>query len=164
MTETNDLQVTMVGDLEIAHTRVFDAPRRLVFAALTKPDLLRSWYGPVGWSVVNCEIDFRVGGAWRLVTRKPDGREIVQYGVFTAIASPDRFAKTERWIDWDVGEVVVTTELVEHQGRTTLTSTARYPSKDVRDKLIAAGANRDVRQHYEKLEAFLASASAAQLE
>ena len=56
------------------------------------------------------------------------------------------------------------TELVEHQGRTTLTSTARYPSKDVRDKLVAAGANRDVREHYEKLEAFLASASAAQLE
>lgn len=151
------LRISMLGEQEVVHTRVFDAPRRHVFAALTRPELLRTWYGPRGWSVVVCEMDFSVGGAWRIVTRKPDGREIVQYGVFTEIVPPERFTKTERWIDWDVGEVFITTELVEQDGRTTLTSTTRYPSKQIRDELIAAGANRGANEHYDKLAAFIDS-------
>jgi uncharacterized protein YndB with AHSA1/START domain len=158
-----DLVITMPSDHEIVHTRVFDAPRRLVFAALTRPDLLARWYGPQGWTLVSCEIDFRVGGQWRFVTRKPDGREIVQYGVYTEISPPERFANTEHWIDWDVGEVVATTELAEQNGRTTLTHTTRYPSQQVRDKLIAAGADRGAREHYQKLEAFLEIAIAEPL-
>lgn len=153
----HDLHVTLRGDLEIVHTRVFDASRPAVFAALTRPELLRRWYGPQGWTLVVCEIDLRVGGAWRFVTRTPDGREIVQYGSYTEIVAPERFVRTERWIDWDVGEVVVITELAERAGQTTLTHTTRYPSQDVRDKLVAAGANRGAREHYAKLAAFLAA-------
>lgn len=155
MTVKSELQVAILGDREIVHTRVFNAQRQLVFAALTEPDLLRRWYGPQGWTLVVCEMDFRVGGAWRFVTRKPDGREIVQFGVFTEIAPPERFSKTEHWIDWDVGEVAVTNQLVEREGQTTLTSTTRYPSRKVREELMAAGANRDAGQHYDQLEAVL---------
>lgn len=161
--KSKDLQVTTPDECEIVHERVFDAPRRLVFAALTRPELLARWYGPPGWSLVACEIDFRVGGAWRIVTRKPNGREIVQQGVFTDIRAPERFAKTEHWIDWDVGEVVVTSVLTEHQDQTTLIVTTRFPSQEVRDQLLEAGANRDARVHYEQLEAFLGTALAEQL-
>jgi uncharacterized protein YndB with AHSA1/START domain len=151
------LHVALVGDREIVHTRLFPAPRPLVFAALTQPDLLRRWYAPPGWTCVSCEVDLRVGGAWRFVTRKPNGREIVQFGVFTEIVAPERFAKTEHWIDWEVGEVVVTNALVEQDACTTLTSTTRYPSAQVRDELMAAGAARHTGQHYDQLEALLAA-------
>jgi uncharacterized protein YndB with AHSA1/START domain len=156
MTNEDNLSVALRGDREVAHTRVFDAPRQLVFDALTKPELLRRWYGPKGWTLVGCEVDFRAGGAWRFVTRQPSGREIVQFGVFVEIEPPVRFVKTERWLDWDCGEVVVTTELQERHGRTTLTSVTRYPSKQVRDELIAAGANRGTSEHYDKLASVLA--------
>ncbi len=161
MTANRDLVITMPADREIVHTRVFNAPREKVFAALTRPELVAQWYGPQGWTLVSCEIDFRVGGAWRFVTRQPDGREIVQYGVYTEVVPPERFANTEHWLDWDVGEVVVTTELDERASRTTLTHTTRFPSKKVRDKLIAAGADRGAAEHYLKLEAFLARATSA---
>ncbi|HVJ18815.1 MAG TPA: SRPBCC domain-containing protein [Polyangiaceae bacterium] len=160
MTATEDLQVTLRGDCELVHTRVFAAPRELVFDALTNPDVLRRWYGPEGWTLVACDVDFRVGGHWRFVTRQPSGREIVQFGVFTEIIPSVRFTKTERWLDWDPGEVIVTTELAERDGQTTLTSITRYPSKQVRDELLAAGANRGANEHYEKLAAYLYAASA----
>ncbi|HKQ71351.1 MAG TPA: SRPBCC domain-containing protein [Polyangiaceae bacterium] len=155
MTSGEDLRITLPSDHEIVHERFFRAPRRLVFAAISRADLLARWYGPPGWTLVACESDFRIGGAWRFVTRKPNGREIVQSGVYTEIIPPERFVKTEHWIDWDVGEVLVTTELAEHDGRTKMTVTSRFPSKQVRDQLVASGANRGVREHYEKLQAFL---------
>lgn len=161
MTAKEDLQVALRGDCEVVHTRVFAAPRELVFDALTNPDVLRRWYGPEGWTLVACDVDFRVGGHWRFVTRQPSGREIVQFGVFTEIVPPLRFTKTERWLDWDPGEVVVATELAELEDQTTLTSVTRYPSKQVRDELLAAGANRGANEHYERLAAVLKTASAS---
>jgi uncharacterized protein YndB with AHSA1/START domain len=154
---THELRITMPSDEEIVHTRAFDARRADVFDALTKPELLARWYGPPGWTVIACESDLRPGGEWRIVTRQPSGREITQHGRFLEIVRPERFVKTERWLDWDVGEVRITTELFEREGRTTLVVTARFPSKAVKDALLASGADRDAVPHYEKLAAFLAS-------
>src|SRR5213593_2245886 len=75
MMNTGTLQVTTPTDREIVLTRVFDAPRRLVFDALTKPELLTRWFGPRGWSLVVCEVDLRVGGAWRFVLPAADGKD-----------------------------------------------------------------------------------------
>lgn len=69
--------------------------------------------------------------------------------------------KTERWADWDVGEIVVTTELVDQNGATLLIVTTRFPSKDVRDRLLAAGAAQHAREHYDKLATLLAGESNA---
>src|SRR3989442_94476 len=83
MKNTGTLKVTTPTDREIAMTRVFDAPRRLVFDALTKPELLNRWFfGPPGWSLVVCEIDLKVGGAYRFVWRGPDGTEMGMRGVY----------------------------------------------------------------------------------
>ena len=70
------LIITTPGDREIVVTRAFDAPRELVFLCYSKPELLRRWYGLPDWTMTVCEIDFRVGGRWRFVTRAPDGFEI----------------------------------------------------------------------------------------
>jgi len=150
-----EFQLEIPGDDLLVHRRVFDAPPSSVFDALTKPHLLRRWYGPPGWTCTACAIDLRVGGSWRIVTRKPDGREIIQSGEFLEVTAPLRFVKTERWVDWDVGEVVVTTELGDQDGATLLVVTTRFPSKDVRDRLLASGAARHAREHYDKLAALL---------
>jgi len=98
MTNTGTLKVTTPMEREIVMTRVFDAPRRLVFDALTKPELLRQWLlGPPGWSMPVCEIDLRVGGAYRYLWRGPDGIEMGTRGVFREIAAPERLVATEKF-------------------------------------------------------------------
>jgi uncharacterized protein YndB with AHSA1/START domain len=151
------LKVTTPSDREVVMTRVFNAPRKLVFDALTRPDLLKRWYGPVGWSLVVCEIDLRVGGGWRFVTRRPDGKQIGQRGVYREIVPPERLVNTESWEDWNPGEVLVKTVLVEQDGRTTFTSTLLFPSPQVRDALLKSGMADGAAETYDKLAEYLAS-------
>ena len=140
-------------------TRVFDAQRDLVFDALTKPEFLRRWYGPSGWSLAVCEIDLRVGGAWRFVSRQPDGKEVGQRGVYREVASPERIVNTESWEDWNPGELLVTTTLVEQGGKTTLTVTSLFPSQEVRDMLLKSGMASGAAETYDRLAEVLASAA-----
>ena len=151
------LNVTTPTDRELVMTRAFNAPRNLVFDALTKPELLRRWYGPSGWSLVVCEIDLRVDGAWRFVSRRPDGKEIGQRGIYREIVVPARLVNTESWEDWNPGELLVTTTLVEQAGTTTLTVTSLFPTQEVRDMLIKSGMASGAAETYDKLEEYLAS-------
>lgn len=139
MKDDRSARVTTVGDREIRMTRTFDAPRERVFDAWTRPELLKRWYGPRGWSLVVCEIDLRVGGAFRFVTRKPDGREVGQRGTYREVLRPERIVHTESWDDWDPGEVLVTVAFDDGGATTTLTSTMRFPSQQVRDELLRSG-------------------------
>jgi hypothetical protein len=82
MKNTGTLKVTTPTDREIVLTRVFDAPRHLVFDAFSKPELLKRWFGPHGWSLVVCEVDLKVGGGFRFVLRGPDGQEMGMRGVY----------------------------------------------------------------------------------
>jgi uncharacterized protein YndB with AHSA1/START domain len=158
MKRTEALTIDTPTDRELVLTRAFDAPRDLVFDALTQPDLLRRWYGPRGWSLAVCEIDLRVGGAWRFVSRRPDGREVGQRGVYREIVRPARLVQTESWEDWNPGELLVTTVLTERDGTTTLTSTSLFPSAEVRDNLIKAGMTSGAVETYDRLEEYLATA------
>jgi len=156
MTENITVTITTPSDREAVVTRVFDAPRRLVFDALTKPELIKRWYGPPD-SIEVCESDPRPGGAWRFVTRMR-GKLITQYGVYREVDAPNRFVRTERWEDWDPGETVVTTELTEQNGRTTLTSSMVFPSQEVRDVVLKGGLTpKGTSQFYERLDALLAN-------
>ncbi len=157
MKNTGTLQVTTRGDREVVMTRVFDAPRSLVFDALSKPELLRRWFGPRGWSLTTCEVDLRVGGAWRFVLRGPDGREMGMSGVYREIAAPDRSVHTERFDDYP-GESVVTTVLIEENGRTTLTATVLAESREIRDAVIQSGMEHGAAESYDKLAEVLALA------
>ncbi len=153
------LQMTTPSPREVVMKRSFDAPRSLVFDALTKPDLLRRWCGPKGWSLSVCEVDLRVGGRYRFVTRRPDGREVGQRGVYREIEEPSRIVNTEQWEDWNPGEVLVTTELSEQRGKTTLTSTILFPTQEVRDMLVKSGFAGGAGESYDKLDEYLASVS-----
>lgn len=151
------LTITTPTDRELVVTRVFDAPRALVFAAFTTPELLKRWYGPDGWSMVICEIDLRTGGAWRFVSRRPNGKEVGQHGIYREIVPPERIVNTEAWEDWNPGELLVTTKLAEHDGKTTYTNTMLFPSQEVRDLLMKAGMLSGAAESYLKLDALLAS-------
>ena len=147
------LHITLEGERAIRMRRRFRAPRELVFAALTTPALLQRWHV----ELVSAELDLRVGGAWRIVTRRPDGREIGQRGTFRDIKPPSRMVQTEHWEDWDPGEVLVTTTLSEAAGITTLDVLSEFPSPDVRELLIKSGMNDESVAHYNQLEDLLAA-------
>ena len=153
------LQVATPTDREIVLTRVFNAPRRLVFDAFTKPELLKRWFGPRGWSLVVCEVDLRVGGTFRFVLRSPDGKEMGIRGVYREIVAPERSVHLESYDDYP-GESQVTTVLIEQDGRTTLTATVLYPSREVRDFVIKSGMEHGAAESYDKLAELLASAEA----
>jgi uncharacterized protein YndB with AHSA1/START domain len=157
MTINGNLQLATPSEREVVLTRGFDAPRNLVFDALTKPELLKRWYGPSGWSLVICDIDLKVGGAWRFVSRRPDGKEIGQRGVYREIVPSERLVNTESWEDWNPGECLVTVVLNEQGGKTTLTSTVLFPSQEVRDKVLKSGMEPGAAATYDRLAECLAS-------
>jgi uncharacterized protein YndB with AHSA1/START domain len=155
MKNTGTLKVSLPTEREVVMTRVFDAPRRLVFDAVTKPELLRRWFGPRGWSLVVCEADLKVGGAWRWVLRGPDGRDMGMRGVYKEITPPERLVSTESFDDYP-GESLNTLILSEEDGKTTFTITVRYASQEIRDAVIKSGMEHGAAECYDKLAEMLA--------
>ena len=150
------LTVTTPSDREIVLRRDFAAPRRLVFDALTRPEMLTRWYGARGWNLVDCQVDLRVGGAWRFVSRGPGGARMAQRGVYREIRPPDRLVYTEIFDDQSYpGETLVTHELVERAGRTGLTTTVRYATPEGRAKVLTYPMARGVGEAHERLDAVL---------
>jgi uncharacterized protein YndB with AHSA1/START domain len=144
--------VTTPGEQEICMTRLFDAPRQLVFEAMTKPEHVKQWWGRLGegYSVPVCEIDFRVGGKWRFVNRHPQG-EAVFYGEYREISAPGRVVFTEIFEPYPDSVSVVTAVLTEEGDKTRLTTTVRYPSKEVRDMVLGTGMARGAGISYDRL-------------
>jgi uncharacterized protein YndB with AHSA1/START domain len=154
--------VSTPSDVEVALTRLFDAPRQLVFEAMTKPEHVRRWWGCLGegYSVPVCEVDLRVGGKWRFVNRTPKGEDVEFYGEYREIAPPDRLVYTEIFAPFPDSPSLVTTVLTEEQGRTRLTVTARYPSIDVRNMVLQSGMERGAAISYDRLEEVAAELAA----
>jgi len=152
------LEVTTPSDREIAMTRVFNAPARLVFDAWTKPELIKRWLGVrAGWTMAVCEVDLKVGGAYRFVWRGPD-MTMGMRGLYREVVRPERLVSTEVFDDpWYEGEAVDTMVLVERDGKTTVTTTVRYASREVRDAVIKSGMATGVAEGYDKLAELLAS-------
>jgi uncharacterized protein YndB with AHSA1/START domain len=162
MTEAGALKLTTRGDREIVMTRVFDAPRALVFKAFTTPELVKQWLlGPPGWSMPVCEIDLRVGGRYRYVWRHTNGNEMAMGGVYREIASPEKVVATEKFDEsWYPGEAVGTILLIEQGGRTTLTQTVLYESREARDGVLKSPMESGVAAGYDRLATLLASMKA----
>ena len=146
--------VTTPSDVEIRMTRLFDAPRRLVFEAMTKPEHVRRWWGILGdgYSVPVCEIDLRPGGKWRFIGRSPEGDIPAFYGEFREIVAPERIVQTEIFEPFPDAPAVNTTVLSEENGKTRVTVTSVYPSKDIRDMVLKTGMEKGAALSYDRLE------------
>jgi uncharacterized protein YndB with AHSA1/START domain len=146
--------VTTPSDREIRMTRLFDAPRALVFEAMSKPEHIKNWWGNLGegYSVPVCEVDLRVGGKWRFVNRTPNGESATFYGEYREINPPERLVFTEIFEPYPDAVSIVTSVLTEENGRTRLTATVEYPSRDVRDMVKSSGMERGAALSYDRLE------------
>jgi uncharacterized protein YndB with AHSA1/START domain len=147
-------KVTTPSEREIRLTRLFSAPRHLVFDAMTKPEHITRWWGCLGegYSVPVCEVDLRPGGAWRFVNRTPKGELVAFYGVFREIARPERMVYTEIFEPFPDAESLVTAVFTDENGKTRLTLTAQYPSSAVRDTVIESGMETGAAISYDRLE------------
>jgi uncharacterized protein YndB with AHSA1/START domain len=159
---------------EFVITRVFHAPRALVFKAWTDPKHMAQWWGPHGFTNPVCEMDVRPGGAWRIVMRGPDGSEHPAKGVYREVVAPERLVLTidhselsEEWHDAvnpsrDKGkgkpgvEGITTITFEEHDGKTTLTIRTRFESAAIRNGLVKLGMAEGWKQSLERLEAVVA--------
>ncbi len=157
------LKVETPSDREIVITRTFHAPRRLVFESITKPDLVRQWLlGPPGWTMPICEIDTRIGGAYRFLWRGPDGKQMGSSGVTREFVPPSRFVATERFDDpWYEGEALITYDLTEDNALTTLTLTLLYQSREIRDMVLKTPMDKGIGISYDRLEKILESLAAS---
>jgi len=155
---SDSFKVTTPSDREIRLTRLFDAPRNLVFEAMTKPEHVTRWWGCLGegYSVPDCEVDLRPGGKWRFVNRTPKGESVAFYGVYREIAPPERVVYTEIFEQYPDTESVVTVVLTEEKGKTRFTMTALYPSLEVRDIVLKSGMERGAAISYDRLEEVVA--------
>jgi uncharacterized protein YndB with AHSA1/START domain len=154
-------KVSTPSDREIALTRLFDAPRDLVFDAMTKPEHIRRWWGMLGegYSVPVCEVDLRVGGTWKFTNAFPKG-QCTFYGTYREIARPDRLVFSETMEPHPDPGSLVTATFTDEGGKTRLTVVAEYPSKDVRDIVIATGMERGAAISYDRLEEVAAELAA----
>ena len=134
------LQVTLPSDKEILLERVFDAPRRLVFETMTRPEHVRRWWCCMeGYTMPVCEIDLRVGGRYRYVTRGADGHEFGFHGVYREIVAPERIVHTEIFEPFPQEETVCTMTLEERGDKTYYRCLVVHATKEGRDAHIASG-------------------------
>ena len=132
------LEITLPSDTEILMTRVLDAPPRLVFEAMTRPEHVRRWWCCMdGFTMTVCEIDLRVGGRWRYVIVGPHG-EVAFHGVYQEIAPPERLVHSELLEPHPDG-LVVTITLEDRDGKTYYRSLSRAVSKEQRDVVLSSG-------------------------
>jgi uncharacterized protein YndB with AHSA1/START domain len=160
-------QVTLPSDREVQVTRVFKAPRRLVYRAYTDPALVRRWLlGPSGWTMPVCEMDVRVGGAYRWRWRSDQGdREFGFTGLFREVQPEAKLVHTETYDAGNTGagesggEALVTLSFAESGGLTTVTTVMDFGSREARDAVLATGMTGGMEQSYQRLESVLAEYS-----
>lgn len=151
------LQVEQSGENAVIITRSFDAPRQLVWACHTQPELVRRWLlGPPGWTMPTCEIDLRVGGRYRYVWRNTQGVDMAMGGVYHEITAPELLVAAERFDeDWTGGETMVTQRFTEAGTGTLLTMTVLYGSAAARESALKTGMTRGMEMSYAQLDGLL---------
>ena len=160
-------QVTLPSDQEVKVTRAFKASRALVYRTYSEPALVRRWMlGPPGWTMPVCEMDLRVGGAYRWRWRSDDGdKEFGFHGVFREIEAGKKFVHTQTFDPGNLGqesqggEAIVTLTFAEANGVTTVTTVIDFGSKEVRDATLATGMTDGMELSYQGLERLFAELS-----
>ncbi len=148
--------VTLPTDTSIMITRSFEAPQALVWRALTTPRHLLRWWGPTWCPLVRCEVDLRVGGMWRYISRTEDGTELGWHGVYREIVQAERVVSTEVFEGFPDAESVNTMTLTHADGVTTLQTLVQHSSQEFRDGHIASGMEGGMQETFDRLDDRLA--------
>ncbi|MEV6377140.1 SRPBCC family protein [Micromonospora sp. WP24] len=155
MSQLSDLVIELPSDLEITLTRAFDAPRDLVFAAHSQAEHLKHWWGR--GNPLDIEIDFRVGGRYRFVEHAQDGNSYAFRGEFREIVSPERIVQTFEYEGMPGHVLEETLTFTEQDGRTVVSSTSRFDTKQERDGMLDTGMTQGAAESYAALERHLAT-------
>src|SRR5438105_3885362 len=149
------LTLTTPTDREIRFTRTFDAPRELVFEAHSSCEHMSKWWGPRRYEISSCDIDFRPGGAWRIVHRGQDGQEFGFHGEYREIVRPERITWTFEFEGMPGHVSVDTVTFEERDGVTTLTGTSVYDSVEDRDGMLQSGMQSGMEESFDRLDEYL---------
>lgn len=157
----NKVKVASHGERAILITRSFNAPRSLVFDAMSKPDMVKHWlHGPPGWTMSTCSMDQHAGGTYRWAWTNADGREMGMDGRIIEITPPERLVTTEKFDDaWYEGEATNTLTLTEENGVTLMLLVVEYESTKARDVVLAGPMSTGLDASYDHLDNYLASQS-----
>jgi uncharacterized protein YndB with AHSA1/START domain len=153
------LSIATPSDTELVISREFDAPRQLVFEAMSKHELLKRWFhGPEGWWLVECEVEPRVGGGFRWLGRGPDDAAMAARGVYREIAPPERVVNSQTFdfgCNGQTGEQLVSAVLIECYDRTTMTMTVKFPSMEALNETLSSGMAMGLSATYDRLKSVL---------
>ncbi len=161
-TSSGTATVTLPSDTQIQITREFDAPKHLVYKALTTPELVRRWWHANRGEMTVCEIDLRVGGMWRYVMVADGFGEVGFHGEYREIVPNERLVSTEAYEgipDADENATVNILTLTEVDGRTTMTILVEHPTKEGRDAHVASGMEAGMQDAMDLLEQVAVSLS-----
>lgn len=161
MTSSATTKVTLPSDTEILITREFDAPRELVFKAMTDPVLIPRWWGPRNLTTTVDKMDVRPGGRWRYVSGAPDGTKSAFRGEYREVVAPERIVQTFEWEPMAGHISVETATFTEQEGRTLLTIRSLFSSKEDRDGMVQSGMEEGLRETHDRFSELLAELRAA---
>lgn len=140
------------GKQEIVITRVFDAPRELVFKASTDPKLISQWWGPRGFTTTVDKMDVRPGGIWRYVHRAPDGNEYAFHGVYHEIVPPERLVYTFEFEGMPGHVLLETVTFEELDGKTKMTDQSVFQTVEDRDGMLNSGMEEGAAESMDRLD------------
>jgi uncharacterized protein YndB with AHSA1/START domain len=155
MASSGTAVVTLPGETQIHVTRDFNAPKDLVYRALTEPDLIRRWWNAKRGEVTVCDVDLKVGGGWRYVMITSEGQEVAFHGTYREIVPNERLVYTEVFEMPGVSDddaTVNSVTLDERDGRTTLTSITECHTAETRNIIMKTGMEAGMQDAYDLLE------------
>lgn len=152
---SGEMKLTTPSDREIVMTRLFDAPREIVFEAHSSCEHMERWWGPRKYTVVDCKMDFRPGGEWRIVHRGPNGEEYGFRGEFREIVPPGKIVWTFEFEGMPGHVSVETLTLDEQDGKTKLTATSVFDSVEDRDGMLESGMQEGAVETWDRLAELL---------
>jgi len=153
------MTVTSPTDREIVFTRIFDAPRRLVFESYIDPKLIPRWWGPRGSTTTVDSMQVRPGGAWRFVQRAADGKVYAFSGIYRGILAPDWLAFTFEFELMPGHVMLETVTFEEFDGKTKVIATARFDSSKDRDGMLNSGMEKGTTESWDRLAEILKTAT-----
>ena len=154
--------ITPLSEREFVLERVFNAPRELVFTAFSACEHVSHWWGPTGWTLPVCEMDFRPGGVWFYCMRGPGGEDACGKAVYREIVAPERIVYTDAFADTDgnvqaqMPEMIITLTFTGHNGQTRLTNHVEFASVADKEATLGMGMVEGLTQTLDRLEAYLA--------